>query len=87
MTVLHYRCSFRRAATVFRDPGHLSLYDEEHSGETEERWITVGIDSTGVLCVVVHTFGQVEEGWCRVRIISARKATTAEQGHYQAENP
>lgn len=31
-----HRVSFRRAATVFRDPNHLSIYDEEHS-EIENR--------------------------------------------------
>ncbi len=61
--------SFRRAVTVFRDPGQLSIYDEEHSREEEDRWITLGFDSTGTLCVVVHTFEQVEEGLCRIRIV------------------
>jgi len=36
-----HNLSFRQAATVFRDPSQLSIYDEDHS-ENEERWITIG---------------------------------------------
>jgi hypothetical protein len=77
-----HRVAFRRAATVFRDPDQLSIYDEEHS-EDENRWITIGIDSGGALRVVVHTFEQVDEDLCRIRIISARKATSAEANQYR----
>ena len=81
-----HKITFRRAATVFRDPNQLSVYDEEHS-ENEDRWITIGIDSGGVLRVVVHTFEQVDENLCEIRIISARKATPAEANQYREENP
>jgi uncharacterized DUF497 family protein len=77
-----HKVSFRRAATVFRDPNQLSIYDEEHS-EYEDRWITMGIDDGGVLRVVVHMFKQVDEGECEIRIISARKATSRESQQYQ----
>lgn len=50
--------SFRQAATVFKDPNQFALFDEKHS-DTEERWITIGIDNTGVLRVVVHTFRKI----------------------------
>jgi len=73
--------AFRRAATVFRDPNQLSIYDEEHS-EDEDRWIIIGIDSGGILRVVIHTFEQVDEDLCEIRIISARKATSAEANQY-----
>jgi hypothetical protein len=66
--VRKHKVSFRRAATTFRDPNQLSIYDEEHS-ESEERWVTTGLDSTGILRVVVHTFEQVDEGLCDTRII------------------
>ena len=42
-----HKVSFRKAATVFRDPNQLSVYDDEHS-ESEDRWITIGIDDGGV---------------------------------------
>ena len=77
-----HKIAFRRAATVFRDPNQLSIYDEEH-GEDEDRWITIGIDSGGILRVVIHTFEQVEEDLCKIRIISARKATGAEANKYR----
>ena len=77
-----HKVSFRRAATVFRDPNQLSIYDKEHS-EREDRWITMGIDNGGILRVVVHTFKQVNEEVCEVRIISARKATNRESQQYQ----
>ena len=80
-----HKTTFRQAATVFRDPNQLSVYDEEHS-EDEDRWITIGIDSGGVLQVVVHTFEQVDENLCEIRIISARKATHAEANQYREEN-
>ena len=77
-----HKVSFRRAATIFRDPNQLSIYDEEHS-EQEDRWVTMGVDTGGVLRVVVHTFERVDEGLCEIRIISARKATRREARHYE----
>jgi uncharacterized DUF497 family protein len=67
---------------VFRDPNQLSIYDEEHS-EQEDRWVTMGVDSGGVLRVVVHTFEQVDEDLSEIRIISARKATRRETRYYE----
>lgn len=80
-----HRVSFRRAATVFRDPNQLSVCDEEHS-EYEDRWITMGIDSSAVLRVVVHTFEQVDENLYEIRIISPRKATDREAVEYRGGN-
>jgi len=80
-----HKVSFRRAATVFRDPNQLSVYDEEHS-EYEDRWITMGIDSSAVLRVVVHTFERVDDRLCEIRIISARKATDREAVEYRGGN-
>ena len=73
--------SFRQAASVFRDPNQLSIFDEAHS-EKEERWITLGIDSAGILRVIVHTFDQVDENLWRIRMISARKANLEETKKY-----
>jgi len=80
--VRKHKVSFRRAATVFRDANQLSIYDEEHS-EYEDRWITMGIDSGSVLRVVVHTFKQIGDSLCEIRIISARKATSREARQYR----
>jgi uncharacterized DUF497 family protein len=86
--ILNHHVAFRQAATIFRDPNQLSVYDEAHSEEKgEDRWITIGLDSRGVLLLVVHLFEQIEEELCQIRIISARKATKAEERQYQEANP
>ena len=73
--------SFEIAATVFRDPHALSIYDEEHS-KNEERWLTLGIYSIGSLLVVHHTFRGEDDETVIVRIISSRKATKQEELQY-----
>ena len=75
--------SFERATTVFRDPGAVSIFDDEHSKE-EDRWVTIGQDSTGVPLVIVHTFDAERAHVYRVRLISARKATKRETAQYHA---
>ena len=77
-----HKVSFERAAEVFRDPLALSIFDAEHS-EHEERWITMGKDSHDGLLVLIHTFLEVKTEECRVRIISARKATRRELSQYE----
>jgi hypothetical protein len=73
--------AFERAATVFLDAAALSIYDEEHS-ENEDRWITLGIDRTGTLLVVSHTYRKETESSARIRLISAFKATKKESKQY-----
>lgn len=80
-----HRLSFFQASTVFRDPNQLSIYDDEHS-QDEDRWITLGIDSSGILRIIVHTFEKITEDVYRIRIISARKATQSEEDQYQEIN-
>ncbi|MDM8550384.1 BrnT family toxin [Desulfobacterales bacterium HSG2] len=76
------KISFQRAATIFRDPYMISLFDDEHSQE-EDRWITIGRDSNGILLVVSHTFREADTSLCYIRIISARKATKQERKQYE----
>ena len=40
------------------------------------------MDTKGTLLVVVHTFEQIDESSCKIRIISARKATKREIKQY-----
>lgn len=80
-----HRITFHRAANVFRDPNHLTIFDEGHSDE-EKRWITMGVDQTGILCVVSHTAEELEEEHYQIRIISARKAELPEVRQYQESN-
>ena len=81
--VLSQLVTFEQAATVFRDPLALSLYDDEHS-ETEERWLTLGLDESGALLVVSHTFEELGDEEALVRVISAREATTHERAQYES---
>jgi uncharacterized DUF497 family protein len=73
---------FTLAVSVFRDPGIRTMFDEDHS-IAEERWIALGMAATGVLLVVVYTWTEVDQENVNVRIISARRATTAEQSAYE----
>jgi uncharacterized DUF497 family protein len=69
--------SFDEAATVFTDPLSLTIDDPLHS-DTEERLIIVGESARRRLLVVVH----IDAGE-RIRIISARVATTHERKDYE----
>ncbi len=81
--LVKHEVAFESAATVFLDPIALSVFDEDHSGD-EERWITMGFDRSGALLVVHHTFHNVDESTCSVRVISARKATKTEARQYES---
>ena len=73
--------TFELAATVFRDPRALTIFDTDHS-DTEDRWITMGLSSSGGLIVVHHTFKPVDKTRSVIRIFSSRKATKNEMQQY-----
>ncbi|HOO72295.1 MAG TPA: BrnT family toxin [Spirochaetota bacterium] len=73
--------NFENASTVIRDPHAITIYDDEH-GDSEDRWITLGVADNGLLLVVHHTFKQVDKNTVSVRIISSRKATKKETRQY-----
>ena len=77
-----HQVNFHLASIVFCDPCQLTIYDEDHS-QYEDRWITIGLDETGILRVVIHTFEETDRDSCLIRIISARKATAIETESYQ----
>ena len=77
-----HKIAFERAATIFLDPDALSEFDEEE-GRHEDRWITLGLDRTGVLLVVCHTYREETETSARIRLISARKPTKNEAKNYE----
>jgi uncharacterized DUF497 family protein len=79
-----HKISFEQAATIFRDPRAISIYDDEHS-DSEDRWITLGLASNGILLVVHHTFEQLDNNNAIVRIISSRKTTKPETEQYKEE--
>ncbi|MBI5721274.1 MAG: BrnT family toxin, partial [Burkholderiales bacterium] len=71
-----HKVSFEDARTVFSDERALLIDDPDHSDD-EERFILLGLSSTLRLLVVAHCYradGNV------IRIISARKADSDEQG-------
>ncbi|MDD5203856.1 MAG: BrnT family toxin [Desulfobacterales bacterium] len=72
---------FDEGSTVFTDPSALSIFDPDHSG-SEDRWLTMGVSSTGRLVVVSHTFRRETEDVVTIRIISVRKASKLESQTY-----
>ena len=73
---------FRAAMTVLLDPLALTLFDTEHS-QDEERWVSVGCSSEGMLLLMIHTFIATSSHYALVRIISARAATRHERKQYE----
>jgi len=80
--VKKHKVTFQQAATVFHDPYAISVFDKDHS-QMEDRWITLGRDSRGIIIVVYHTFRQSDEVSAFIRITSARKATKKERQQYE----
>nr|VFK60396.1 MAG: hypothetical protein BECKUNK1418G_GA0071005_101130 [Candidatus Kentron sp. UNK]VFK69240.1 MAG: hypothetical protein BECKUNK1418H_GA0071006_101229 [Candidatus Kentron sp. UNK] len=78
--------TFDQASYVFSDPFALSKYDDGTPRPEEDRWVLLGNAMNEIIPSVAHTF-QDEEGVEHVRIISARKATKAEQQFYRQRCP
>ena len=72
--------SFEEAETVFYDDHALLLDDPEHSGD-EDRLVLLGLSSRFRVLVIVHTYREHD---AVIRLISARRATKAEQAGYDA---
>ena len=70
--------SFEEAQTVFIDENALLIYDPDHSIE-EGRFVLLGMSFKLRLLIVCHCYRKNEN---IIRIISARKATRAEQKQY-----
>jgi len=71
-----HRVSFAEAISVFLDPAALTFEDPDHSDD-EDREITIGISDRGrVLFISQCLRGD------RIRIISARRATSREKKQY-----
>jgi uncharacterized DUF497 family protein len=71
---------FEMAALVFEDPYVLS--DPDRVVDDEERWQTIG--TIGVLIVLVAHLWWDEDGEEVIRLISARRASSAERKSYEA---
>lgn len=81
-----HKVSFEQAAEVFLDPLAISIYNGVHSLD-EDRWITIGKDQTNLILVVVHTFHEENIDNCKIRLISARRATKKEIKQYEGDEP
>jgi uncharacterized protein len=77
--LMKHQVSFAEAASVFSDPYSITIADPVHS-LYEDRRILIGATRSLRLLVVVHT----ERGE-RIRILSARQATRAEQEQYERQ--
>jgi uncharacterized protein len=66
---------FADAVTVFEDVLCLTIPDD-YPGE--DRFITLGMDANGRILVIVYTYRKE-----RIRIISARNATSTEMKQYK----
>jgi uncharacterized protein len=75
--IIKHKVSFEEASTIFADFRSITINDPRHS-ITEKRYITMGQSTVQHLLVVVHT----ERGG-KIRIISARRASTKERQQYE----
>ncbi len=58
------------------DPYGVTIEDDRV--DEEQRFVTIGLDALGRILVVVYTYRQET-----IRLISARRATQAEQRNYE----
>ena len=66
---------FADAVIVLEDPRAITDDDPDHE---EARYITIGMDASGRILVVVYTWREDV-----IRIVSARKATNHERKQYE----
>jgi uncharacterized DUF497 family protein len=79
---LKHRVSFDEAVEAFFDPAAVILPDPRHSTAHEKREKLIGRSVRGIL-VVIYT---IRQPGSRVRIISARRASSKERRLYEAED-
>ncbi|MPY89348.1 MAG: BrnT family toxin [Luteitalea sp.] len=77
-TPKHMRVGFPEAMSVFGDPFEVTIPDPDHS-EGEARFLSLGLSEAGRLLVVAYT---EREG--KIRIITAREATSRERRNYES---
>jgi len=68
---------FSDAEPVLFDPMALTREDKDADGE--QRFVTIGVDATGRVLVVVFMYRGEE-----IRLLSARPATAKERGYYES---
>jgi uncharacterized DUF497 family protein len=68
---------FSDAESALFDP--MALTREDMNAEGEQRFISIGVDATGRLLVVIFSYRGEE-----IRLISARPATAKEREYYES---
>lgn len=81
----HDGVTFAEATEVFFDGNYYEDYDDEHSDANEKRFICIG-NSSKRLLRVSYAVRQSESENEIIRIISARKAETADEQLYNEQN-
>lgn len=78
---------FRIAMYVFADGYRIERYDDLHSTEEEDRWITIGCvpNAKGRILYVVYTERFRTDMGLSYRLISARKASPKEVALYHGQ--
>ncbi len=71
--------SFEAATRVFRDP--FVIFEQDRDVDGEPRWRALGRTNNTVLLLVAHAYEEDDEEE-RIRIISARQATSHEEKVY-----
>ncbi len=71
--------SFEEAQSVFLDEQAVKFYDDKHAA-WEDRFLLLGLSLHLNLLLVCHCHREDEDV---IRIISARRATKREAGHYR----
>ena len=77
-----HKVGFDEASTIFSDPFLVTFPDEFHS-HVEERLVSIGMSEQERILLVVHTEREETTDHIVIRIISCRKATTAERKIYE----
>jgi uncharacterized protein len=75
--------SFEEGRDVFYDENAIRYYDPD-SSEDEDRFLMLGMSAKLRVLIVSHCFREDDS---TIRIISARKATKAEEEAYWRERP
>ena len=73
--------SFVEAQSVFYDEYAMQFFDDEHSSQSEQRFLMLGMSANQRLLLVCHCVRNNQA----IRIISARKATKTESKFYTGD--
>lgn len=74
-----HNVAFNEAATIFSNGLSITIYDPDHS-EVEDRYLTIGISTSGRFLIVSHM-----DRHGKIRIISARELNKKERREYEKE--